>query len=131
MQKEAMEAMLMIFGEIGEPTLKPLGELSNEMRAMGEMFQNTTDDSIYNTKHCTEKRHAVCQTLYANLLLVLHFVQPAWMGAASLYMVTNVMSFGLTPTSVIAFAFYGGTLAAIGQYESACRLGTISRFHLC
>jgi len=124
LQKESMEATVRILDEIGEPALRPLGELSNDMSTIDEIFQTTTDEFIYNMMQCTEKRHVVCQKLYANLLLVLVFVEPALMGAASLYMLRNVMSFGLTPISPLAFASYGGTLAAIGQYDSACRLGT-------
>ena len=118
-----------ILDDIGEPAVEPLGELSNQIRKMDEMLQITTDESIYNMELCTEKRHVVCQKLYANLLLVLHFVEPALIGSASLHMLTNVMSFGLTPISPLAFAYYGGTLAATGQYELACRLGT--RYCIC
>jgi len=123
LQKESMEATLSILDHIGEPALRSLGELSDEMRAIDEIFKNTADESIYNMRPCTEKRHVVCQKLYANLLYVVNFVEPALIGVASLHMVKNVMSFGLTPVSPLAFAWYGATLVAVGQFDSACRLG--------
>ena len=125
-----MEATVRILDEIGEPALQPLGELSNATQTMDELFKITADEVIYNMEQCTKKRHVVCQKLYANLLIVLVFVEPELMGAASLYMLTNVMSFGLTPISPLAFACYGGTLVAIEQFDSACRLGKRSHLYV-
>ena len=56
--------------------------------------------------------------------MTLHYTDPSLVGSASIRMVELELRNGLSPLAAIAFAFFGETLAAIGLYDKACRMGT-------
>jgi len=119
--------MLVILPEIGEEPLRDMEDitLSMNIEAMNESLRQFSDDFILNAQVCKIKRNVILQELYLRLALILHYVKPSLIGSVSLRMVELTISQGLTPTAPVAFAYYGETLASMGNITDGCRLGKI------
>ena len=124
LQHASVESALNILSQLGEPGLRPLTELTHQLEMIDGILQNKTDESIFNTAPNQDKKFVVIQGLYAHLTMTLHYTDPSLVGAASIRMVELELRHGLSPLAPLAFAFYGETLAAIGLYDKACRMGT-------
>ena len=120
-----MKAMFEILAKLGEKPLRDMEDntLSTDITAMNEILQTLTDEYFCNMQDNQTKRVVSILKLYANLAHLLHFVKPFLVGSVSLRMVELTMSKGISPTAPLAFAYYGETLASMGNISEGCRLG--------
>ena len=117
--------MLGILAKLEEATLRDMGdsELSIDIAATNVRLQQLQDDCICNMQENQMKRSITLNKLYADLVHVLLFAKPALVADVSLRMVQFTLSKGITPTAPIGFAYYGQTLASMGNISKGCRLG--------
>jgi hypothetical protein len=120
-----MDAMLGILAKLEEAPLRDMGdsELSIDIAATNVRLQQLTDDCICNMQENQMKKSIALNKLYADLAFVQNFVNPALFADLSLRMVQLTLSKGITPTAPLAFAYYGQTLASMGNILEGCRLG--------
>ena len=120
-----MDAMLGILAKLDEKPLRDMGDstLSIDIAAMNVRLQQLPDDGICDMQENQMKRVASIHKLYANLAHLLHFVNPSLIANVSLRMIQITLSKGITPTAPIGFAYYGQTLASMGNISKGCRLG--------
>ena len=120
-----MDAMLGILAKLDKKPLRDMEDstLSTDIAAMNENLQQLQDDCICNTQENQMKRSITLNKLYADLAHVLLFVKPNLVADVSLRMVQLTVSKGITPTAPLAFAYYGQTLASMGNICEGCRLG--------
>ena len=120
-----MDAMLGILTKLEEATLRDMGdsELSIDIAATNVTLQQLTDGCICNMQENQMKKSITLNKLYADLALVQNFVKPALFADVSLRMVKLTLSKGITPTAPIGFAYYGQTVASMGNIFEGCRLG--------
>ena len=90
---------------------------------MNEILQTLTDAYFCNMQDNQTKRVVSILKLYAEMAHVLHYVSPSLIGAVALRMVELTMSKGISPIAPLAFAYYGETLASMGNISEGCRLG--------
>ena len=50
-----MASTLKIFEQLGEPALRPIGEIAADMEAIDGILQKTTNNSILNLTQCNQK----------------------------------------------------------------------------
>ena len=117
--------MFEILAKLDEKPLRDMEDntLSTDIAAMNEILQTLTDEYFCNMQDNQTKRVVSILKLYANLAHLLHFVKPFLVGSVSLRMVELTMSKGISPTAPLAFAYYGETLASMGNISEGCRLG--------
>ena len=101
-------------------------KLTNAIQRMNDILQKTSDDYVLNMPQTNNKKIITLQKLYSNLADLLHFIKPSLICAVSLRMVELTLSEGLTPSSPLAFAYYGQMLKGSGNLAEGCRLGTSS-----
>ena len=120
-----MSAMMVLLAKLDEKPLRDMEDntLSTDITAMNEILQTLTDEYFCNMQDNQTKRVVSILKLYANLAHLLHFVKPFLVGSVSLRMVELTMSKGISPTAPLAFAYYGETLASMGNISEGCRLG--------
>ena len=120
-----MTAMFGILAKLEEAPLRDMGDssLSTDIAATNARLQQLTDDCICNMQENQMKKSIALNKLYADLAHVLLFVKPNLVADVSLRMVELTLSKGITPTAPLAFAYYGQTLASIGNISKGCRLG--------
>ena len=120
-----MSAMMVLLAKLDEKPLRDMGDskLSTDITAMNEILQTLTDEYFCNMQDNQTKRVVSILKLYANLAHLLHFVKPFLVGSVSLRMVELTMSKGISPTTPLAFAYYGETLSSMGNISDGCRLG--------
>ena len=120
-----MDAMLGILAKLEEAPLRDMGDstLSTDIAAVNVGLQQLPDDCICDMQENQMKRSIAQNKLYADLAHVLYFVKPALFADVSLRMVQLTLSKGITPTAPLAFAYYGQTLASMGNICKGCRLG--------
>ena len=125
MYEESVKAMMEILAKLEEKPLRDMGDntLSTDVDVMNRNMQTLPDDYICNMQENQAKRAVSIHKLYANLAHLLHFVKPSLIGSVSLRMVELTMSEGISPTAPFAFAYYGETLASMGNISEGCRLG--------
>ena len=112
----------------GEELPRNVGDakLSSDMQAMNDALQKMSDDDVLSMRQTSNKKIITLQKIYSNLADLLHFIKPSLICAVSLRMVELTLSEGLTPSSPLAFAYYGEMLAASGNLAEGCRLGMSS-----
>ena len=120
-----MNAMIGILAKLEEATLRDMGdsELSTDIAATNVRLQQLPDDCICDMQENQMKRSIALNKLYADLAHVLYFVKPALFADVSLRMVQLTLSKGVTPSAPIGFAYYGQTVASMGNICKGCRLG--------
>jgi hypothetical protein len=120
-----MDAMLGILAKLEEAPLRDMGDhtLSTDIAATNEILQQFSDVCIFNMQENQMKRSIALNKLYSDLAHILYFVNPALFADVSLRMVQFTLSKGITPTAPIGFAYYGQTLASMGNISKGCRLG--------
>ena len=120
-----MDAMLGILTKLEEAPLRDMGDstLSTDIAAMNVGLQQLPDDCICDMQENQMKRSIALNKLYADLAHILYFVKPNLFADVSLRMVQLTLSKGITPTAPIGFAYYGQTLASMGNISKGCRLG--------
>ena len=120
-----MDAMLRILAKLDEKPLRDMGDstLSTDIVAMNVRLQTLTDEYFCNMQDNQAKRAVLIHKLYAELAHILHYVKPSLISAAALRMVELTISEGISPTAPLAFAYYGETLALMGNISEGCRLG--------
>ena len=123
--KESVAAIMEILAKLDEKPLHDMGDstLSTDIAAMNENLQQLQDDCIFNMQENQMKRSIALNKLYADLAHVLYYVKPALFADVSLRMVQFTLSKGITPTAPIGFAYYGQTVASMGNIFEGCRLG--------
>ena len=123
--KESVAAIMEILAKLDEKPLRDMGDstLSTDIAAMNVGLQQLPDDCICDMQENQMKRSIALNKLYADLAYVLYFVKPALLADVSLRMVQFTLSKGITPTAPIGFAYYGQTLASMGNIFEGCRLG--------
>ena len=121
--KESTERTFSILAQVGEELPRPHSdELKNGISAMNRTLENMSDDSILNMEAANDADTGIVLKLYSRLLISLNF-DASLKAAISLRMVDLTMQSGLSSTSPIAFASYGGLLMNIGSITEGCRLG--------
>ena len=117
--------MLGILAKLEEATLRDMGdsELSIDIAATNVRLQQLTDDCICNMQENQMKKSIALNKLYADLAHVLLFAKENLVADVSLRMVKLTLSKGITPTAPIGFAYYGQTVASMGNIFEGCRLG--------
>ena len=117
--------MLGILAKLEEATLRDMGDstLSTDIVAMNVGLQQLPDDCICNMQENQMKKSITLNKLYSDLAHILYFVNPALFADVSLRMVQFTLSKGITPTAPIGFAYYGQTLASMGNISKGCKLG--------
>ena len=120
-----MSAMMVLLAKLDEKPLRDMGDskLSTDITAMNEILQTLTDEYFCNMQDNQTKRVVSILKLYAEMAHVLHYVSPSLIGAVALRMVELTMSKGISPIAPLAFAYYGETLASMGNISEGCRLG--------
>ena len=120
-----MKAMFEILAKLDEKPLRDMEDntLSTDIAAMNEILQTLTDEYFCNMQDNQTKRVVSILKLYAEMAHVLHYVSPSLIGAVALRMVELTMSKGISPIAPLAFAYYGETLASMGNISEGCRLG--------
>ena len=120
-----MSAMMVLLAKLDEKPLRDMGDskLSTDIAAMNEILQTLTDEYVCNMQDNHTKRVVSILNLYAKLAQLVHYVSPSLIGATALRMVEITMSKGISPTAPLAFAYYGETLASMGNISEGCRLG--------
>ena len=120
-----MDAMLGILAKLEEAPLRDMRDstLSTDIAATNVKLQQLSDVCICNMQENQMKRSIALNKLYADLAHVLFFVKPKLFADVSLRMVQFTLSKGITPTAPIGFAYYGQTLASMGNISKGCRLG--------
>ena len=123
--KESVAAIMEILVKLEEAPLRDMGDstLSTDIAATNMTLQQLPDDCMFNTQENQMKRSIALNKLYANLAHLLYYVKPALFADVSLRMVELTLSKGITPTAPLAFAYYGETLASMGNISEGCRLG--------
>jgi hypothetical protein len=123
--EESMDAMLGILAKLEEATLRDMGdsELSIDIAATNVRLQQLTDVCICNMQENQMKKSITLNKLYSDLAHVLYYVKPVLFADVSLRMVELTLSKGITPTAPIGFAYYGQTVASMGNIFEGCRLG--------
>ena len=122
-----MVAIMGILDILDEKLLRDIGDstLSIDIAAMNRKLRTLTDDYICNMQDNQTKRVVSILKLYAEMAHVLHYVSPSLIGAVALRMVELTMSKGISPIAPLAFAYYGETLASMGNISEGCRLGEL------
>ena len=117
--------MLGILATLEEAPLRDMGDSSliTEMVVMNTTLQQIPDDCICDMQENQMKRSIALNKLYADLAHVLYYVKPALFADVSLRMVQLTLSKGITPSAPIGFAYYGQTVASMGNISKGCRLG--------
>ena len=117
--------MLGILTKLEEKPLRDMGDstLSTDIAAANTRLQQLPDDCICDMQENQMKKSIALNKLYSNLAHVHLFVKPALVADVSLRMVELTLSKGITPTAPIGFAYYGQTLASMGNISKGCRLG--------
>ena len=123
--KESVAAIMEILAKLEEVPLRDMGDstLSTDIAAINVGLQQLTDDCICNMQENQMKRSIALNKLYADLAHVLLFANPNLVADVSLRMVQFMLSKGITPTTPLAFAYYGQVLASMGNICKGCRLG--------
>jgi len=123
--KESVAAIMEILAKLDEKPLRDMGDstLSTDIAAINVGLQQLPDDCICDMQENQMKRSITLNKLYADLAHVLYYVKPALFADVSLRMVQFTLSKGITPTAPIGFAYYGQTLASMGNISKGCRLG--------
>ena len=114
-----------ILAKLDEKPLRDMGDstLSTDIAAMNVRLQQLSDDCICDMQENQMKRSITLNKLYADLAHVLYYVKPALFADVSLRMVQLTLSKGITPSAPIGFAYYGQTVASMGNICKGCRLG--------
>ena len=117
--------MFGILAKLEEAPLRDMGDssLSTDIADTNMTLQQLTDDCICNMQENQMKRSIALNLLYADVAHVLLFAKPNLFADVSLRMVQLTLSKGITPTAPIGFAYYGQTLASMGNISKGCRLG--------
>ena len=124
--KESMDSIFDALLPAGEELPRAMGDvkLTNAIQRMNGILQKTADDYVLNMQQTNNKKIITLQKLYSNLADLLHFIKPSLICAVSLRMVELTLSEGLTPSSPLAFVYYGQMLMGSGNLAKGCRLGT-------
>jgi len=115
--------------ELGEDPPRVMGDstLKADIDAMNQVLQSRSNDSLLKMPQANDKKVATLLRLYADLVLVLHFLDKQHLIASvSLKMIDITIKNGMTPTAPLSFAYYGELLAYTGQIEGGCRLGRLA-----
>ena len=126
--KESMDSTFNTLRQAGEELPRNVGDakLISDMQATNDSLQKMSDDYVLSMPLTSNKKIITLQKIYSNLADLLHYIKPSLICAASLRMVELTLSEGLTPSSPLAFAYYGEMLAASGNLAEGCRLGMSS-----
>ena len=101
-------------------------KLISDMQVTNDSLQKISDDYVLTLQQTNNKKIITLQKLYSNLADLLHFIKPSLICAVSLRMVELTLLEGLTPSSPLAFAYYGQMLVVSGNLAEGCRLGMSS-----
>ena len=114
--------------QAGEELPRAMGDVksTNAIQRMNDILQKTSDDYVLTLPQTNNKKIITLQKIYSNLADLLHFIKPSLICAVSLRMVELTLSEGLTPSSPLAFAYYGEMLMGSGNLKEGCRLGMSS-----
>ena len=122
---ESQKATIELLVLLGENLPCEMGDhqLAIDIQHMNTTLQHTSDDSIFNMEETKDKKTVTVQKIYADFVQLLHYTQPSLLGSASLRMVDLTMKTGLSATSPLVFAYYGGVTTTSGNLAEGCRLG--------
>ena len=125
-QTESMKSVHNTLNNLGEKLPRALGDksLHVDMINMNSILQNMDDEAILQLAETKEKRIIGLMRLYTLLGRVALTMNPALIGATGLRMIELTFESGLCSDTSLAFAYYGQTLATLGKYDLATRLGT-------
>jgi hypothetical protein len=122
---ESIEASLALLVQFGEVLPRAIGDekLRIDIDQMNSFLQSQSNDVIYNTQENMDKKMTTLTNLYAYLAHTTHYRRPWLVGSLSLRMVELAVKSGLSPSSPVAFAIFGGVLVTSGKITEGCRLG--------
>ena len=122
---ESLKATIRLLVSLGEDLPRDMGDqqLAIDIQHMNATLRHTYDDSIFNMEETKDKKTVTVQKIYADLVHLLHFAQPSLISSVSLRMVDLTMKTGLSATSPLVFAYYGGVTTTSGNLAEGCRLG--------
>ena len=126
-----MESTFDTLLQTGEELPRSVGDakLSSDMQVTNNSLQKISDDYVLTLLQTNTMKIITLQKIYSNLADLLFFTKPSLICAVSLRMVELTLSWGLTPYSPVAFAYYGQMLMTSGNLDEGCRLGMYVFLH--
>ncbi|KAL3799122.1 hypothetical protein HJC23_002250 [Cyclotella cryptica] len=129
---ESVENCLSILSELGEGLPRTISR-DDAVKKINEtllILEGIADEDLLNYRRCTTRNKLMAMQFLAKLENACQEVNPALQPIVTLKMIKLTISHGMSPVSPIAFAYFGGLVANLGNIRGGHRFTRLAKLLL-
>lgn len=126
---ESVESCLSILSELGEGLPRTISR-DDAVKKISEtllILEGIADEDLLNYRRCTSRKKLMAMKFLAKLENACQEVNPALQPIVTLKMIKLTISHGMSPVSPIAFAYFGGLVANLGNVRGGHRFARLAK----
>jgi hypothetical protein len=126
---ESVENCLSILSELGEGLPRTISR-DDAVKKINEtllILEGIADEDLLNYRRCTSRKKLMAMKFLAKLENACQEVIPALQPIVTLKMIKLTISHGMSPVSPIAFAYFGGLVANLGNVRGGHRFARLAK----